>query len=150
MHKFVLKALKNENNSYLKRKYAFQAIRMAFYLEKFDTIEALFKKHFATSQKDYLYYWSLYFYCFTSPVNKELLIAEIFNKSPEKSYAVYYYFHENYNFNKALAIAKTNKEKAIIYIYISLQKVDKNLNNLKKIASYQLNSKVLDQLLVRE
>lgn len=149
-HKDVLKALQNENNPYLKRKYAFQAIRMAFYLEKFDTIEALFKKHFATSQKDYLYYWSLYFYCFTSPVNKELLIAEIFNKSPEKSYAVYYYFHENYNFNKALAMAKTNKEKANIYIYISLQKVDNNLNNLKKIASYQLNSKVLDQLLVRE
>lgn len=148
--KAVLQALQSENNPYLKRKYAFQAIRMSFYLQKMDTIEALFKKHFATSQKDYLYYWSLYFYCFTNPVNKDLLIAEIFNASPEKSYAVYYYFHENYNFNKALAAAKTNQEKANVYLYNSLQKVDKNLYNLKKIASYQLNSKILDQLLVRE
>ena len=142
--------LEKEDIIYFKRKYAFQAIRMYYYSNELKQIKSLFEKYFLNKQKDYLYYWALYFYCFTNPKNKDIYVAEVFKNSAEKSYAAYYYFNDNFNKMEALKRARSPKEKASVYIFMSIQKVDKNISNLRKIYTYQANSVLLDQLLVRE
>lgn len=146
----LLKAIQNEKSNYFKRKYVFQAIRMSFYNMDMNSIKSLFEKHFLNTNKDYLYYWSLYFYCFTNPIEKDTYITEIFANSKEKNYATYYYFHNEFNSTNALLHAKNNIDKANVYVYLSLQKTNKNLEYLKKIYQYNSTNKILDHLLVRE
>lgn len=147
----LLKAYDSEKNKSLKKKYAFQCIRAAFYLGDMKTIQSVFSNQFENSKKDYLYYWSLYFNCFTkSGASKMVDAANIMANCPEKTYACYYYFHDSFNLELALKAATNPQEIANIYAYASMQKVDKNLDNLKEIYNNNPNSRILDFLLLRE
>lgn len=150
-YKSLLKVYELENNQYLKRKYAFQIIRAAYYLQDLDTISKVFAKSFKNSTKDYLYYWSLFFNCFTkNDASKWIDVANIMANCPEKANACYYYFHSDFDLNQAFKNTKNPKEIANIYAFTSLQKVDKNLSNLKIIYQKNSNSRLLDFLLLRE
>ena len=147
----LIKIYNQENNSYLKRKYAFQLIRTAYYLQDFKTISSIFTKQFKNSKKDYLYYWSLFFNCFTkNDASKWVDVANILTNCPEKTNACYYYFHSNFNLKQALNATSNPIEIANIYAFVSLQKVNKNLSNLEFIYRKNPNSRVLDFLLLRE
>ena len=149
--KSLLKSYDSEKNSILKRKYAFQCIRTAFYLSDLKTIQLIFKNQFENSEMDYLYYWSLYFNCFTkSDTSKMIDVANIMANCPEKTYACYHYFYDSFNLELALKATKNPKEIANIYAFASIQKVDKNLNYIKEIYNNNPNSRVLDFLLLRE
>lgn len=138
-----------EKSNYLKRKYAFLTIRTAYYNGNRNLINTLFEKHFAQGKKDYLYYWALYFNAFQNE-NASVDIANIMAYSPEKKYAAYYYFHDQFNLENALAHAKTNQEIANIYSYASVQRIEPNLDYLKNIYQNSNQSRILDFLLLRE
>lgn len=139
----------NEKSNYLKRKYAFLAIRTSYYTGNAESITKLFNDYFKNGKKDYLYYWSLYFNTFNEG-DKSVDIANIMAYSPEKKYAVYYYFHNDFNLQKALAKAKTKQEIANVYAYASVQKISPNLESLVKIYENSNKSRILDFLLLRE
>lgn len=138
-----------ETNTFLKRRYTFLLIRMAYYDDQPALIERYFQNYFANSKKDFLYYWSLYFYCFT-PKATSLDIAEVMANSPEKRNAAYYYFRGTFSLDEALRTAKTPSQKAAAYGYASMQKLDQNIVYLKKMYSLQSYSEQLDFLLLRE
>lgn len=146
----LLKQLEKEEDAYFKRKYAFQTIRLNFYSNDLKSVKTLFEKYFKNAQQDYLYYWSLYFYCFTNPKEKDLHVARVFANSAEKCYAAYFYFHEGFNLERALKYSKSNKDRADALSYASIQKLGKNLDYLKMIYKYQPDSKILNHLLIRE
>ncbi|MGV3696883.1 hypothetical protein [Flavobacterium sp.] len=143
-------AYQNESNDYLKRKYAFQCIRFCYYMGDFNSINTIFNETFKSSKRDYLYFWSLYFTCFSNDSQREVNIANLFAYSPEKAMAVYYYFNQDFSLKNALAQAKTKSDVANIYAYVSAQKVDRNLDNLKIIYANNPNLRVLDFMLLRE
>jgi len=138
-----------EKSNYLKRKYAFLTIRTAYYNGNPKLINTLFEKHFSQGKKDYLYYWALYFNAFQNE-NASVDIANIMAYSPEKKYAAYYYFHDQFNLENALAHAKSNQEIANIYAYASVQRIEPNLDYLKNIYQNSNQSRILDFLLLRE
>lgn len=140
---------KTETNKYLKRKYAFLTIRVAYYANNKQIIHSLFNQEFKNNKKDYLYYWSLYFDCFFQE-NPFVNIASIMANSIEKRNASYYYFHDNFDVEKALANAKTKQDKANVYAYASVQKLDRNLDNLQDIYANYPQSRALSFLLIRE
>ncbi len=147
----LLKAYAAEKNQNLKRKYAFQCIRAAFYLNDMKAIQSIFAQQFQNGTKDYLYYWSLYFHCFTkNDASKMMDVANLMANCPEKTYAAYFYFHEGFNLPLALTAAKSKEEIANVYAYASVQKVTKNLDYLKIIYANDPNSRILDFLLLRE
>ena len=140
-----------EKNDYLKRKYAFQCIRMAYYTGNESDIISVFTKEFKNSKKDYLYYWSLYFYCFTTTGQSKMVdIAEIFANCPEKTFASYFYFSSDFKLSSALKFAKNKNDVANLYAYVSAQTEGKNLENLKIIYANNSKCRVLDFLLLRE
>lgn len=141
--------INNEKSNYLKRKYAFLAIRTAYYNGNQNLISNLYEKYFAKGKKDYLYYWSQYFNCFTNS-SSSVDIANIMAFSPEKKYACYYYFHDKFNLQNALANAKSNQEIANVYAYASVQRLEPNLDYLKIIHGNSPKSRILDFLLLRE
>lgn len=149
-YKQLYAAYEAETNDYLKRKYAFQCIRLSFYSNDADGINTVFNETFKSGKRDYLYYWSLYFTCFSNPADIDLRIANLFAYSPEKARAVYYYFHEGFSVEKALKQAKTKNDVANIYAFVSSQKTDRNIDNLKVMYSNSPNMKVLDFMLLRE
>ncbi|WP_309641727.1 hypothetical protein [Flavobacterium sp.] len=147
----LLKAYASEKNQSLKRKYAFQVVRAAFYLNDSKTIQSIFTQQFQNGPKDYLYYWSLYFECFfKNGASKMIDVANLMANCPEKTYASYYYFHEGFNLPLALTAAKSKEEIANVYAFASVQKVGKNLDYLKAIYANDPNSRILDFLLLRE
>lgn len=149
--KELVTAYTNEKDKLLKRKYAFQCIRLGFYNGNETLIQSVFASEFANSNKDYLYYWSLYFHCFTSEVTGNYNdVADIFANSLEKAFASQFYFSSKFNLDKALKFAKTQSEIANLYAYASARIVNKNLSNLKVIYQNKPNFKTLDFLLVRE
>ncbi len=141
--------IKAERNIYLQRRYAFLTIRLAYYNENKQLIKELYKTHFANSPKDFLYYWALYFYCFTDEATSTDL-ANILAYSPEKRHATFYFFRRKFSLENALKNAKTNEEKANAYGFISMQNIDYNLANIKQIYKLQPYNEQLDFLLLRE
>ncbi len=139
-----------ETSNYLKRKYAFQCIRFSYYSGDMKSVTALFNEAFAHSKKDYIYYWSMYFTCFTSGTDNAVKVANLFAQSPEKAKAAFYYFHHDFNFKSALNQAHTAEDIAAVYAYASCQKVDKNLDYLKIMYANTSNMRILDFMLLRE
>ncbi|WP_418264214.1 hypothetical protein [Flavobacterium faecale] len=147
----LTKIISLEKNSYFKRKYAFLAIRLAYYSGKKELIKEIFETHFVDTRKDYLYNWSLFFYTFTNWDGKAMVsVANLMSNCPEKTKASYYYFHENFNVDEALKHTTNPLEISNIYAYASVQKADKNLNYLKLIFAHNPKSSLLDFLLLRE
>lgn len=149
--KELVQVYNSEKNLYLKRKYAFQCIRLAFYNGNKDLIKTIFAKEFLNTKKDYLYYWSLYFHCFTANTNQNYNdIAELFANCPEKIFASQFYFRDEFNIKNELKFAKNPSQVANLFAYQSARILDKNLVNLKIIYQNKPKFKTLDFLLLRE
>jgi len=147
----IVEATNKEQNQYFKRKYAFLTIRLAYYSGRNDIIKTVFEANFNKTKRDYLYYWSLFFYTFTKSNPGFMVdVANLMANSPEKSYASYYYFHHDFKIQEALQYAKSKEERANVYAYASVQKVDKNLDYLKGIYENNPKSQILGFLLLRE
>jgi len=138
-----------EKDPYLNRKYAFIAIRTAYYGSEFDYIKKIFQSHFARGKKDYLYYWALFFNSFQ---NKDAGsdIANIMAYCPEKRYAAYYFFHEQFDLKNSLTKATSSQDIGNLYAFASVQRLDPNLDYLRKIYEHSNKSRILDFLLLRE
>ncbi|GIZ07554.1 hypothetical protein FUMI01_02810 [Flavobacterium sp. UMI-01] len=147
--KKIVAAFNAEKNDYLKRKYAFLAIRTAYYAKDKETINKLFEEVFKNGKKDYLYYWSMYFDSFNNP-KSDMNVARIMNYSPEKRNACYYYFHQDFDLDKALSQVENQEDIASAYVYASVQKLDKSLPYLQEIYRHNAKSRALSFLLLRE
>lgn len=151
LYEKLLNEYSSVKNSELKRKYAFQCIRAAFYMNDNQKIKELFANQFQNSRKDYIYYWSLYFNCFTKTGGSKMVdVANLMAYCPEKNHASYFYFHNDFDVHIALKAAKNKNEIANIYAYASMQKVTQNLDYLKEIYDNNPNSRILNFLILRE
>ncbi len=141
--------LKTVTNEDLKRRYAFLQIRLEYYNQNYKAIGTTFNRNFAHSPKDFLYYWGLYFYCFSKESNS-LDKANVLVNSRQKAQICYYHFNDSFSLREALDKAKDDNDRANAYIFASVQRLDPNLDYLQKIYQYNSKSKLLELLLFRE
>lgn len=147
----IIKITNSEKNLYFKRKYAFLTIRLAYYSGDHSVIKNIFESNFKDGKKDYLYYWSLFFYTFTQANPNHMAdVAALMAYSPEKRYASYYFFHDNFKIEAALKQSKSKEDIANVYAYASMQKKDPNLEYLKAIYKNNPKSEILGFLILRE
>jgi len=140
-------------NRELKKRYAFLAIRLAWYNQHYDKVDSLFAASFEkTANKDILYYWSLYFKSFTekNSARANFELAQVFANAVDKRFVCHQYFNKKISLEQALQFAKTNEEKANIYLLAGIEKYDKTLPYLKKMYEYNPASDGLSFLLLRE
>lgn len=141
--------LKTTMNEDLKRRYAFLQIRLEYYNQNYTAIGTTFNRYFSHSPKDFLYYWGLYFYCFSKESNS-LDKANVLAHSPQKAQICYHHFHDTFSLREALDKAKDDKDRANAYIFASVQRLEPNLDYLQQIYQYNSKSKLLEFLLFRE
>jgi hypothetical protein len=147
----IQKAYENEKEYSIKRKYAFQIIRLAYYHKRYDILKRTFEEAFLHMSKDYLYYWSLYFYCFTKNENGNYNeIAEVFANCKDKAYATQLYFSYDFDINEAIKFAQNEADTANIYAYKATRNIGKALDDLKQIYWHKKKCRILDFLLLRE
>lgn len=135
----------------IKKRYAFLAIRMAFYNQQTKDIDEIYSKYFAFKQENVIDYSAMYFKAISekNEAKSDYYLAQVFMKIPEKRFVSYQNFHSAQPIINVLNLAKTNDEKAAVYLLYGI-KSDKNLDYLK--AFYQLKPKdeALSFLLLRE
>jgi hypothetical protein len=137
----------------LKRRYTFLAIRLAWYNHHFDKIQSLFASVFEKeTNKDILYYWSLYFKSFTETKSAKANfdLAQVFANAADKRFACHQYYDSKVSIEQTLQFAQTKTERANVYLLYGIEKPDKSLAYLKKIYALNPNSDGLSFLLLRE
>lgn len=150
--KAVLFAGKSKNGE-IKKRYAFLALRLAFYNKDMKSIEKVYSQYFSPNKtNDVIDIWALYFKAISEKdlALKNLYFSKVFAASPEKRFVSWQYFSSKVPEADVLSLAKTGKEKANVLLLYGLYNPDKNLENIKQI--YAANPKFdgLSFLLYRE
>lgn len=157
--KNAIKALKKSlelsqktNSVFLKERYAYLAIRMAYYNGQNWRVKSIFEKSFEKNKITPIYYWALHFKTLASknsPRNN-VDVANVFCNSIEKRDACDQSFDKNIPLDKMIYASSNNEEKANIYSYLTATKTDFALSNLKKIYELNPDSETLLFLVERE
>ena len=136
----------------LKRRYAFVAIRLAFYNGDHLKINRLYDNYFAGTTELTIDYWAKYYQLHTvdSPVIRNFTLAQLFEKTPTKRPGLYLMFNRDVEMNDVLKFATTNKEKANVLFMYTLRKTDRQLSNIRRIYELNPDHVLLPFLIVRE
>ncbi|MBD8080876.1 hypothetical protein [Chryseobacterium caseinilyticum] len=136
-----------------KKRYAFLALRLAFYSKDMKSIEKIYRQHFSPNQtNDVIDVWALYFKAISekNPALKNLYFAKVFAASPEKRFVSFQYFASKVPVTDVLNVAENQTEKANVLLLYGLYNPGKNLENIKQIYAEQPNYDGLSFLLYRE
>lgn len=140
-------------NKEISLRYAFLAIRMAFYNQDPALVKKAYDQFFAKStNKDMVYFWSLHFRALAE-IDKPLAFfyaAQVFANSPEKRFAIYNNIEGKVPVAEVLKYATTPDEKANVYLLAGIHRPDKALEELKGMYHNTPNSDGLAFLLLRE
>lgn len=152
INRAVLFSQKSKKEQFRYR-YAFQAIRLAFYDGNKKKIKAVYADVFENKKsKDILYYWSLYFRALSED-DKALCnfyASQVFTNAPDKRFQVAQQYNTEVPIAQTLQYAKTDKERANVYLLDGIETPDKRLANMKKVYEYNPKFDGLSFLLLRE
>lgn len=151
----IAEALQNATKSKdeIRLRYAFLAIRLAFYNNDAKTIDAVYKQYFQDRQKkNIIDYWALYFYTPFQPesANANFNAAQVFANAPDKRMNTVYQYKKSIPVNTTLEFATNNQEKIAVWLIDAVRNPGKALINLQKIYELDRNASYLDFLLLRE
>lgn len=150
----VTKALQNADSAkekIIKKRYAFLAMRMAFYNQQFVEINQIYSKYFAQNPENVIDYFAMYFQAIAekNEAKANYYFAQVFMNVPEKRFISYQKFYGSQPIENVLDFAKTNDEKASVYLLYSM-KPDKNLDYINAFYQLKPNDEALSFLLLRE
>lgn len=137
----------------LKLRYAFIAIRLAFYNGDSEAVEKIYNQYFqGRKQKNIIDYWGLYFYSQHLPEGpiSNFYYAEVFANAPDKRMNIVYRYKRNIPLDSILQLAATNQQKAAVFLIDAVRNPGRALVNIQKIYALDRKSAALDFLLLRE
>lgn len=144
---------KQLSNTQLKRRYAFLAIRLAYYAGEPEIIQTVFNTYFENNaEKDILYYWSIYFKSFLEKdkAYRSFLMAQVFAHAPDKRPTAHLHYNKKLPVDEILAYATTEEETANVYLLAAVQKYDPALSYMKAVYANNPTADGLAFLLMRE
>jgi hypothetical protein len=137
----------------LKRRYAFLAIRLAYYQGRADLVSSVWNQLFKGQQtKDILYHWSLYFKTELDPIDaqRNLQAAQVFVNAPDKRFKVRLSFDTNVPTDMVMELVENDQDRAAVWLIEGVGKQGKNLDALKEIYRLAPDHPGLEFLLLRE
>ncbi len=137
----------------IRQRYAFLAVRLAFYNNDKETMHSVYSAYFEKhSSKNIIDYWSLYFRTFTESdsVKFNFNAAQVFAFAPDKRMAIFYHYNKRIPVEKTLQFARTPDEKHSVWLLDGFRKTGKTLEILKKLYALKPNDSGLSFLLLRE
>lgn len=153
----ALEKLENINNSFLKERYFFLALRLAHY-EKENPLEIYTKYNKEFKNSDSLansWIKAIYAGALIKDGKKAEGVYEfltLFDESINYHLALYNFFHirNEKDFNKLLELSKNSDEKEKAYVLRALDSSSSSIEEIENIAKLNKDSKWIDFLLYRE
>lgn len=137
----------------IKKRYAFLALRLAFYQKDFHTVNTVYDRYFNVKKTENIVdIWALYFKAIAEK-NKalaNLYFAKVFAKCPEKRFVSWQYFSSKIPQTEVLKYAENSSERAAVLLLYGIYNPERNLENLKKMYAEDKGSEGLGFLLLRE
>jgi len=137
----------------LKKRYAFLAIRLAYYNTQAELVKKIYETYFAGEKsKNIIDYWSMYFLCLAEkdPVKVNYYAAQVFANAPDKRFMVQQQYNDSIDVAKVVQLAKTKQEQSAVWLLAAIRNPYKCLPYMKKIYAIDPSSKALAFLLLRE
>ena len=142
----------NAKNSVLKRRYAFIAIRLAFYQNDSDLVDELYQTYFTANDKLTVDLWAKYFqlHSVKSSAERNFQMAQLFEVIPSKRHGLFVLFDRKIKAEDVMAFAKTDKEKANVLVMYTYREKGRQLVNITEIYQLDPTNQLLPFLMVRE
>lgn len=154
--KFIASALKYANKSTdetIKKRYAYLAIRMAFYSWNGAKVNNIYDHYFAKEErKTALDYWARHFTNFFKEKNakRNVSVAIVFAHSMEKRFASQFLYDYDLSLEEVLSVCQNDQEKSDVYMMHITRQTNQSLNNLKEYTKLDPTKDGLEFLVVRE
>lgn len=139
MQTALLQANRLKNN-FLRKRYAFLAMRMAYYNGSYDMVRTLYDRFYLhESRKSILDYWALFFRAEMDPdkVTRNYYFALVYAHAPDKRLAISQRYNREVSLASVLELARSNEERAQICVLHDLKNSGRGLPALNRL--YQLN-----------
>jgi hypothetical protein len=155
-NQLITKALKEislSQDQEIKQRYAFMAIRLAYYNMDYPLLKKIYETNFnGESKKTILYYWAMYFRAISEPddVLCNYLSSIVFMHAPDKRFMVQQWYEKYVPLEKVLRLAKNKDEQLAIYVLDAIKNPGKALLNLESIYKLDKQDEALDFLVLRE
>jgi hypothetical protein len=137
----------------LKCRYAFLAIRLAYYNDDRNIITNTYIQFFSNRKtKNIIDYWSMYFMTFTETdtIKRNYFTSQVFYFAPDKRVNIFQFYNRNVPLEKTLLLAKTSEEKIAVLMMDGFRKSGKSIEVLKTLYSLKPDLQGLSFLLLRE
>jgi hypothetical protein len=134
---------------FLKKRYAYQYLICSFYGQDSAKVHALFKKHFANSQKDWLDYSAQHYYAYLHPKHDSLRLDCIMHGS-DKFFVNVQLLNTSPNFKKWINKEKDPETLSYLLAVQSLRNPGRNIDALQKIVTLYPSNRLLNFLITRE
>lgn len=153
----LLQLAQVKKDSFLKLRYAYQALRMYHYAENYEACKATYKQYVEPlPSTDLAKGWAMAVYAGSvryggNPTEVAYLFSKVFNSNPERRVQAYKNFHyASAATDEVLTFAKNEEEKAYILAIKSFGNPEYDLNALEKVYASVPNNLMNGTLLVRE
>lgn len=145
-------------NAFLKRRYAFQCVRLAQYAGEAKKALAAYEKMFANDNSEsVIKYWAMghkagAMKTLGMNVEANYLFSVVFDKCPSKRVNMYYSFkpESDEEWAKIMAKCRSNREKTTLFLLRAIDPYNQGLEEMENIAKIDPKSEYLTLLLVRE
>ncbi len=146
-----------KKDTFLKLRYAYQALRMYHYAENYEACKAVYKQYVEPlTSTDLAKGWAMAVYAGSvryagNPTEAAYLFSKVFNSNPERRVQAYKNFHyASAPIDEVLTFAKNEEEKAYILAIKSFGNPEYDLNTLEKVYASAPSNLMNGTLLVRE
>lgn len=149
----ALEKAKSINDEDLKLRYAFLAIRLAYYNNDRKATRDIYNQYFNNRLvKNIIDYWGMYFMTFAEPdsVKRNYYASQVFFFAPDKRRQIFFSYNKGIPIESTLKYAKNNEEKTAVWMMAGFRKMGKALEILKNIHSLKPELDGLSVLLLRE
>ena len=148
----ALKKAANTKDEWLKRRYAFLALRFYFYSKNETKVVALYDEYFKGKSQWAVDRWAEYHYLHyeSNPAKKSYRVAQLFTSVHSKRPGLWRIFHDKLPKEQILEFAEHNNEKANIHALSILREKGKTLKELKTIYELDPTNELLKLLVTRE
>jgi len=151
-----LQAAKKSKDKFLKQRYAFQALRVAFYMGDNESVLSLFDEHFGKVQNpDYAYFRALEVKAGAhrrkADAEAPYYFAKVFLNCPDRRTVCLnsFSFTTEEDWERSVKLCKTNEERAVFYAMRGLQPAANIVEELENIGEVAPTSPLLEMLLAR-
>jgi hypothetical protein len=149
----ALKRAKESKDEFIRMRYAFLAIRMAYYNNASGIIKSAYEEFFVNREKKHIIdYWAMHFRALVEEkgAKRNYLAAQVFTNAPDKRWAISDRYDREIPVADVLKFAKTKKEKAAVWFLGGIRTPGRAIESLTHMYSLNVNPEGLSFLLVRE